>query len=603
MSIFTLLDNRITALADSYHDFLDGLVSKDVKRGAEFMLYSLEQIFKEIQLDEIEEGITDSSYRKEKHDYGIDAFYLTANRMLVNSLEDLSECNEDSKFIFHLFQFKRNSLDLDSVLKMKDGIQKSFIRKEIQEKLNSYFYQRVEDISSIRDEIYNRYSSAQVKVLVYFIFSGVKGAVLNDQVLLPHLQEIEQILKTAGYANVELRLIGAQELVDLQDKGDEIVESIEYVANLKYITPIKDDKSLTGYICIMKGSQIASLVKTWQGALFEANIRDYYQRNELNTKIIDTCSSEEDSKYFWGLNNGMTFICRQVDEMPNNRLKLYGCQIVNGCQTANALYIALSNKDMDKRSEIATGVDKLKILKDDTHVLVKIISTKDRDLIFKITEATNSQTPIKTFSLKANEDIQKNIERYLLDFNIYYERRTNYYRNQGKRNVVSIQKLFQLYLSYVLNMPSQAKSHPKRLFKVKYDEVFPSEVNHAVDYKLYRIPLEVDMRLTKHVRFLQRNKTIKDPYQNMLLSYGKFHIGCFCLHWMLGGSYDKALLISSSEKILKDEKEFCAYFDKSFDDFEKFCRKNVGANKAAIPMGVRTAELDTKIKRHFAKKK
>ena len=41
-------------------------------------------------------------------------------------------------------------------------------------------------------------------------------------------------------------MIGAQELVDLQDKGDEIVESIEYVANLKYITPIKDDKKSNG---------------------------------------------------------------------------------------------------------------------------------------------------------------------------------------------------------------------------------------------------------------------------------------------------------------------------------------------------------------------
>jgi hypothetical protein len=356
----------------------------------------------------------------------------------------------------------------------------------------------------------------------------------------------------------------------------------------------------------MKGNQIANLVKSWQGALFEANIRDYYQRNELNTKIIDTCSSDNDSKYFWGLNNGMTIICRQVDEMPNNRLKLYGCQVVNGCQTANALYIALSNGEKSKRGEILDEADRFRLLKDEAHVLVKIIATKDRDLIFKITEATNSQTPIKTFSLRANEDIQKNIERYLFDLGIYYERRTNFYRNQGKRNVVSIQKLFQLYLSYILNMPSQAKSHPKRLFRVKYDDVFPSEKECVVDYKLYRIPVEVDARLNKHIRYLQRNKSISGSYKNMLLSYGKFHIGCFYLHWMIGGDYDRASLISATGRIIKnlsEDKNFVLIFDKAFNDFEKFCRKNIGSNEAAIPMGVRTAELDGKIRRHFAKKK
>ncbi|MDD4910113.1 MAG: AIPR family protein [Candidatus Omnitrophica bacterium] len=605
MSIFTLLDNRVNALSDSYRDFTDGL-DNDVKRGSEFMLYSLEQVFKELQLVEIEEGITDSSYRKVGHDYGVDALYLTANRRILNSIEDLSECNEDSKFIFHLFQFKRSGLDLDSILKMKDGIQKSFIRNEIQDNLNSYLYQRTIDIASVREEIYTRYSPDQVKVIVYFIFSGVKDTVLDDPVLSPHIQEIEQILKTAGYANVDIKLIGAQELVDLQDKGDEIIESVEYVANLKYITPIEANRSLTGYICIIKSSQIANLVKVWQGALFEANIRDYYQRNELNTKIIDTCSSEDDSKYFWGLNNGMTIICRHVDEMPNNRLKLYGCQVVNGCQTANALYIALNNRERTERGENLDESKQLRLLKDGAHVLVKIIATKDRDLIFKITEATNSQTPIKTFSLRAGEDIQKNIERYLLDFGIYYERRTNFYRNQGKRNVVSIQKLFQLYLSYILDMPSQAKSHPKRLFKVKYDEVFPSEKERVVDYRLYRIPVEIDVRLNKNIRYLQRNKSIVDPYKNMLLSYGKFHIGCFYLHCIIGGNYDRALLISASERILKtlkEDKEFYSIFDKSFDDFVKFCRKNIGTNKADIPMGVRTAELDGKIKRHFAKKK
>ena len=55
----------------------------------------------------------------------------------------------------------------------------------------------------------------------------------------------------------------------------------------------------------------------------------------------------------------------------------------------------------------------------------------------KIITATNSQTKIEAINLHATEQIQRHIEMALKAHDLYYDRRKNYYRNQG----ISIQKI------------------------------------------------------------------------------------------------------------------------------------------------------------------
>ena len=195
--------------------------------------------------------------------------------------------------------------------------------------------------------------------------------------------------------------------------------------------------------------------------------------------------------------------CSKVEEIPNNKYRLHNFQIVNGCQTSNALYVALKNKDYvaEINLKIKEGKELSKEEKeglaeksrfqfnDDASVLLKIIETKNEDFIGRITETTNSQTPIKEFSLKANDDIQKLIEQYLIGHGVFYERRVNFYKNKGKKNIYSIQKLFQLYTSQVLFKPSQVKTRPKDMFVTTYDDVFPAPHIKSFNYVLYLIPM------------------------------------------------------------------------------------------------------------------
>ncbi len=206
--------------------------------------------------------------------------------------------------------------------------------------------------------------------------------------------------------------------------------------------------------------------------------------------------------------------CSKVKEMPNNKYKLHNLQIVNGCQTSNAIYLAVKNreriqfldkknaegKELTKKERDEYGnIEKLQF-RDDTTLLVKIIETKNEDFIYRITETTNSLTPIKAFSLKANDDIQKLIEKYFENNNVSYERRINSLRNKGKKNIVSIQKLFQLYTAQILFKPSQVKTRPKSMFISTYDDVFPPLSVKAMNYALYLVPVKIDITLNKAIR-------------------------------------------------------------------------------------------------------
>ena len=104
------------------------------------MFYALSTIFMDKSIDELEEGIIDSSYRMEKYDFGIDAIYITGSGDFIENIEQLKDYNDDTKFIIHIFQFKRGKgLAQTDLLKFKDGIEKIIVKEYISENDNLFF--------------------------------------------------------------------------------------------------------------------------------------------------------------------------------------------------------------------------------------------------------------------------------------------------------------------------------------------------------------------------------------------------------------------------------------------------------------------------------
>ena len=124
MSVFKVLENKII---NSKGDFSEYLSEKkgDILKGAEFMFFALSNIFKDKEIEDIEKGMFDSSYRGEKYDFGVDAIYITGSNEIIENPEELEDFNEESKFKIQLFQFKRgNGIGQEDLLKLKTGIKK-----------------------------------------------------------------------------------------------------------------------------------------------------------------------------------------------------------------------------------------------------------------------------------------------------------------------------------------------------------------------------------------------------------------------------------------------------------------------------------------------
>ncbi len=101
-------------------------------------------------------------------------------------------------------------------------------------------------------------------------------------------------------------------------------------------------------------------------------------------------------------------------------------QIVNGLQTTESIFRHFSGE----ATKVFVEAGEPRIL-ERRAVMVKVISSVDDDARDRIVRATNNQTSVEQISLHATEKIQRDIEEALIRVGLHYERRKNFYVNQG----------------------------------------------------------------------------------------------------------------------------------------------------------------------------
>ena len=118
-------------------------------------------------------------------------------------------------------------------------------------------------------------------------------------------------------------------------------------------------------------------------SVFSDNIRGFLDYNKTNKKIRETLESDY-AEYFPFLNNGITIIAEQVKIPKEMQAGLYPIEtknpvIVNGLQTTHVIYEVYKKNAIDLEN---------------VYVLVRLYETTDPELVSKITDATNTQSPI-----------------------------------------------------------------------------------------------------------------------------------------------------------------------------------------------------------------
>lgn len=181
------------------------------------------------------------------------------------------------------------------------------------------------------------------------------------------------------------------------------------------------------------------------------------------------------------LNNGITIIAQDVRPLAKT-LHVEGVQIVNGLQTSYTIGKNYSRDENDSRA-----------------VLVKIIKSSDKETIDKIISATNRQTPVNPALLRATDDTQRKLEMFFDQKGYFYDRRKNFYKNQGKpiSKIFAIQSTAQAIHAILNRKPGEARAKPTTLIKTKesYESIFKPDVNFQAYLNCCLVVRDVETRL------------------------------------------------------------------------------------------------------------
>ena len=151
------------------------------------------------------------------------------------------------------------------------------------------------------------------------------------------------------------------------------------------------------YIGLLSGDEFTKLVSTDGGELnrelFFDNVRDFQGHNPVNSEINHTLADDQLRYNFPLLNNGVTIVARELNR-KGDTFTISDFQIVNGCQTTHILFQNKSNIDAA------------------TFIPVKLVATRDRQVIVEVIKATNRQTEVRPEALESLTPFHKELEDF-----------------------------------------------------------------------------------------------------------------------------------------------------------------------------------------------
>ena len=443
-----------------------------------FEVFAAEQVLKEYALsdEQLEEGNPGGS-----GDGGIDGAHLFINGTWVNH-ENLrfftKQLRKNVKIDFYVIQAKyTNNLAQNVIDKFSSTVEDLFdLNKDLID-LERYYNSDVTQIVRTFRTAYAKLAHTFPKINLVFSYV-TKGSEPNESMkhkahrLCAKVQE-----ELMPGCSCEFQFIGAVALFDLYRRPPQKTFNLSTAES-----PISPDKS-NSFITLIRLDEYFKFIVDDSGnlstRLFEANVRDWQGENKVNSQIQQ--SLEDTSvKEFWWLNNGVTILAAKASHPGGKTLELENPEIVNGLQTSRAIYDHFNNPTRS--------------LSDGRKLLVRIIVVPDeRETREKIIRATNSQTTVPDEALRSLDLVHRTIEAYLSSQEppLYYDRRRNFYKNQGKpsNRIISIKKLAQSVIAAVLSKPDDARGRPTDyLRKVdpdnddKYLSVFNDDYPHEMYY-------------------------------------------------------------------------------------------------------------------------
>lgn len=438
-----------------------------------------------------------------KGEVGIDGVAIIVNDTLITSFEQIKEYFEDTSDISVAFAFVQS--------KTSENFDNSAL---------SHFFTAVNDFLTNGKIKMNTKACEMHKICRYIIenpthlsknpdchlFFSFTGKSSEDSTRTAIVQEqIEFLKKTSMFDEITFSLYDSDKIVAVcRSIKNSIKKTIEMVdcAVLPKIHNVAES-----YIGIVRCNDYVKLITNEDGAiisnLFEDNVRYFQGQNTINAEIQSTLRTQEKQEEFSVLNNGVTIVAREMRRTGNN-FTLSDFQVINGCQTSFVLY--------ENRGRLS----------DDTYLIVKLISTTNKDISDSIVKTTNRQTPVLNEAFETLRDFHKNLENvyasYRPEDRLYYERRSKQYdaTDINKNKIISFPFQTAAYVAVFLGEPQSThryygellKSYNKRMYNdtdvleqycvasmyVYIVDKYLRHIDQYNDYKKYRFHIALMLR-------------------------------------------------------------------------------------------------------------
>lgn len=463
-----------------------------------FEFVTAAEILKDFELsdDEINSGIVGCGA-----DGGIDSIYTFLNSELLSEDTTINNKQRRNSLSLFIIQSKKSANFSEDTLNRLISVTEDLL--DLSHNIASF---KEEYNEGIRDQIdifrsaYLALVSTNLDLHVTFIYA-TQGNQVSTGLNRKATKLKKKVTMLFSNATCDVEFVTAADLLQLIRKAPSHKRPLELSEQ-----PLSTSSG--SYIClapITKYFEFISDKGKLARSIFESNVRDYQDSVPVNSEIRSTLNNPN-SDDFWYLNNGVTIITPGASS-AGKQITIEDPQIVNGLQTSHEIYEHF--------------ITKTPPLKDNRSILVRIILEQDEEARDRIIRATNRQTSIVPVSLRASEQVHRNIEDYLKSHGLYYDRKKNFYKNQGKpiSSIITIPSLAQAIMATVLLRADSARARPTTLLNADsdYQTIFNKDINLSTYLRAAEIMRQVDA----HLRKLQK----ADNLERKTITNIRFYVG------------------------------------------------------------------------------
>ena len=447
---------------------LDQIISKshnsiapDLSDDEFFEVYTTELVLRKFGLsyDEIDSGIIGGSA-----DGGIDAIYAFVDDELITPD---SKFDEAKTIEIVIVQAKRSPTYHERAINNLISTFGDLL--DLETNLEHFAAVYNSDVIGFFRDFREVYKSVILKfpTLKFSFYYVTKGDTDKVHPNVLHRKDMLERRVTEHFSSSKFafEFVGARELFDLARK--QAAPNLQ----LKITESLSPDDG--GFICLVTLQDYHNFIIDEEGnrrqVIFDANVREYEGSVEVNKDIRKTLLEGSHGVNFWWLNNGCTIVATKA-VLSGKNMALEDAKVVNGLQTSQEIY-----------RHFSTTSDR----PDERLVLVRIITTDSEDIRNQIIRATNNQSKIPPYSLRATEHIHHNIEQDFLHNGLFYDRQKNYYKNQRKpkNQIITIQYLAQAVAAIILQRPNDSRGRPTTL--IKSDDIYKRTFNEVYPISIY----------------------------------------------------------------------------------------------------------------------